>query len=72
MYYTSNANFISTTMWTSALMKAYLWSTNDGKATVAIELMGTKDTGKVQNQKMVLILLLVLVKKNYSMTAQSY
>ena len=31
MYYTSNA-YISAKLWSSALMKPYLWSANDGNA----------------------------------------
>ena len=63
MYYASNA-YISAKTWTSALMKAYLWSINDRK--LAENLIGVKDTGKVANQKVaklrtVLILLLVKI-----------
>ena len=48
MYYTLNA-YISAKMWTSALVKAYmyLWNTTNGKGTVAEPLMGVKDAGNV-------------------------
>ena len=62
MYYASNA-YISAKTWTSALMKAYLWFTNDGK--LAEHLIGVKDTGKVPNQKVTklrIVLVLLLVK----------
>ena len=65
IYYAS-IGYISAKTWSSALMKAYLWSTNNGNVSWTVN--GVEDPGKVQNQpvaksQIVLIpIILILVK----------
>ena len=47
MYYMLNT-YISTKMWTSALTKANLWSTNDGKASWSINGRQTHQQGVME------------------------
>ena len=72
MYHASNANISAKTRG-SALMKAYLWSTNIGNAIAGL-LMDVKDTGKVRNQRVAKsrIVLTLVVKKVYSTIAHSW
>ena len=66
MYYAS-INYIFAKTWSSALLKAYLWSTNDNNASWTVNghqgpRQGTKlARGKIAN--VIIILLLILVKK---------
>ena len=67
--YDASIAYISAQTRSSVLMKAYLWSTNNGNASGP--LMDVKDLGKVRNWRVaksqivsfILIIILIFVKK---------